>query len=95
MREITARYKQRFGIDINYLGEAGYAAATCLVEVLQRAGRDLNLDTFQKSMEQIKDWRDMFGGPPLTITATGGGVTKTTSLSLQVRRMRMLQAQLA
>ena len=68
VREVTARYKQRFGIDINYLGEAGYAAAVCLIDVLQRAGRDLNLDTFQKSMESIKDWRDMFGGPPLTIT---------------------------
>ena len=70
VRDVTTRYKQRFGIDINYLGEAGYAAATCLIEVLQRAGRDLNLDTFQTSMESIKDWRDIFGGPPLTITPT-------------------------
>jgi branched-chain amino acid transport system substrate-binding protein len=82
VREITARYKQRFGIDINYLGEAGYAAATCLVEVLQRAGRDLNLDTFQKSMEEIKDWRDMFGGPPLTITATDHHASTQSFLSV-------------
>src|ERR1700760_3374647 len=45
VREVTTRYKQRYGIDINYLGEAGYAAAICVIEVLQRAGRDLNLDT--------------------------------------------------
>ena len=82
VREITARYKQRFGIDINYLGEAGYAAAVCLIEVLQRAGRDLNLDTFQKSMESIKDWRDMFGGPPLTITATDHHASTQSFLSV-------------
>jgi len=82
VREVTARYKQRYGIDINYLGEAGYAAATCLVDVLQRAGRDLNLDTFQHSMEGIKDWRDMFGGPPLTITATDHHASTQSFLSV-------------
>ena len=82
VREVTARYKQRFGIDINYLGEAGYAAAACLIDVLQRAGRDLNLDTFQKSMEGIKDWRDMFGGPPLTITPTDHHASNQSFLSV-------------
>ena len=82
VREVTARYKQRFGIDINYLGEAGYAAAACLIDVLQRAGRDLNLDTFQKSMESIKDWRDIFGGPPLTITPTDHHASNQSFLSV-------------
>ena len=31
-------------------GEAAYAAASCTIEALQRAGRDLNLDTFQAAM---------------------------------------------
>ncbi len=82
VREVTARYKQRYGIDMNYLGEAGYAAAVCMIDVLQRAGRDLNLDTFQKSMEGIKDWRDMFGGPPLTITATDHHASTQSFLSV-------------
>jgi branched-chain amino acid transport system substrate-binding protein len=82
VRAVTARYKQRFGIDINYLGEAGFAAASCLIEVLQRAGRDLNLDTFQKSMESITDWRDMFGGPPLTITPTDHHASTQSFLSV-------------
>ena len=44
VREVAARYKERFGIDINYLGEACYAGAVCVIEALQRAGRDLNGD---------------------------------------------------
>jgi branched-chain amino acid transport system substrate-binding protein len=82
VRDVTARYKQRYGIDINYLGEAGYAAAVCLSEVLQRAGRDLTMDTFQKSMESVKDWRDMFGGPPLTITPTDHHASTQSFLSV-------------
>jgi hypothetical protein len=82
VREFGTKYKQKFGIDVNYLGEAGYAAATCLVEVLQRAGRDLNLDTFQKSMESVKDWRDIFGGPPLTITPANHHASNQSFLSV-------------
>jgi branched-chain amino acid transport system substrate-binding protein len=82
VREFGAKYKQKFGIDVNYLGEAGYAAAICLIDVLQRAGRDLNLDSFQKSMENLKDWRDIFGGPPLTITSTNHHASNQSFLSV-------------
>ncbi len=82
VRDIGTRYKQRFGIEINYLGEAGYAGAACLIDALQRAGRDLNLDTFQTAMESIKDWRDIFGGPPLTITPTNHHASTQSFLSV-------------
>jgi branched-chain amino acid transport system substrate-binding protein len=80
--DVTRRYKQRFGIEINYLGEAGYAGAQCLIDALQRAGRDLNLDTFQQAMESTKDWRDIFGGPPLTITPTDHHASTHSFLSM-------------
>jgi len=81
-RDVARRFKERFGFDINYLGEAGYAGAVCLIDVLQRAGRDLTLDTLQKSMESIKDWRDMFGGPPLTITPADHHASTQSFLSV-------------
>jgi branched-chain amino acid transport system substrate-binding protein len=82
VREVAARYRQRFGLDINYLGEAGYAAAAFLIEVLQRAGRDLTMDTFQTAMENTKDWRDIFGGPPLTITPANHHASNQSFLSV-------------
>jgi branched-chain amino acid transport system substrate-binding protein len=82
VRDVGSRYKKRFGIEINYLGEAGYAGAMCLIDALQRAGRDLNLDTFQNAMESTKDWRDMFGGPPLTITPTSHHASTQSFLSV-------------
>jgi branched-chain amino acid transport system substrate-binding protein len=82
VRDVGSRYKKRFGIEINYLGEAGYAGAICLIEALQRAGRDLNLETFQKAMESTKDWRDIFGGPPLTITPSDHHASTQSFLSV-------------
>jgi branched-chain amino acid transport system substrate-binding protein len=82
VRDVGMRFKQRYGIEINYLGEAGYAGASCLIDALQRAGRDLNLDTFQQAMEGTKDWRDIFGGPPLTITPTDHHASTQSFLSV-------------
>jgi branched-chain amino acid transport system substrate-binding protein len=82
VRDVGTRYKQRFGIEINYLGEAGYAGAMCLIDALERAGRDLNLDTFQQAMEGTRDWRDIFGGPPLTITPTDHHASTQSFLSV-------------
>jgi branched-chain amino acid transport system substrate-binding protein len=82
VQDVGKRYKQRFGIEINYLGEAGWAGATCLIDVLQRAGRELNMDSFQKSIESLKEWRDIFGGPPLTITAANHHASTQSFLSV-------------
>ena len=82
VRQVLTEYKKRFGVDINYLGEAAYAASSCTIAALQRAGRDLNLDTFQAAMEQTKDWHDIFGGPPLTITATDHHASTQSFLSV-------------
>ncbi len=80
--DVGGRYRKRFGIDINYLGEAGWSAATCIIDVLQRAGRDLTLDSFIASMESMKDWRDVFGSPPLTITPTNHHASNQSFLSV-------------
>ncbi len=46
--------RRRFGIDINYLGEAGYTAANFMIAVLEKAGRDLTLDSFISAMESMQ-----------------------------------------
>jgi branched-chain amino acid transport system substrate-binding protein len=82
VQEVAARYRKRFGLDLNYIGEAGYASASLLIDVLRRAGRDLTLDTFQTAMENTRDWRDIFGGPPLTITPTNHHASSQSFLSV-------------
>jgi branched-chain amino acid transport system substrate-binding protein len=75
-------YRKRFGIDVNYLGEAGYTAATFVIAALDKAGRDLTLDSFISGMESMKDWHDIFGGPALTLSATNHHASNQSFLSV-------------
>jgi hypothetical protein len=42
----AAKYKARYGFDMNFLGETGYTAAQFVLAALDKAGRDLTLDSF-------------------------------------------------
>lgn len=70
VQDFARKYKQRFGIAPNFLGEMGYSAAQITLIALQRAGRDLTLNSFIAGLESIKDYRDIFGSPPLTLSST-------------------------
>jgi branched-chain amino acid transport system substrate-binding protein len=70
------------GIEPNYLGEAGYTQAMFVLEVLDRAGRDLTLDSFIQAMESMHDWHDIFGGPPLSLSATNHHASSQSFLSV-------------
>jgi branched-chain amino acid transport system substrate-binding protein len=59
--DFAKRYKAKYGIDPNFLGETGYTTAQIVLEALKRAGRDLNVDTLTKAMESIHDFHDIFG----------------------------------
>ena len=54
--------KAKYGIDANYLGQMGYTSAQIAIEALQRAGRELTVDSLVKAMESIQDYHDLFGG---------------------------------
>jgi branched-chain amino acid transport system substrate-binding protein len=62
IKAFTQKYKARYGVDVNYLGEMGYTSAQIAIEALQRAGRDLTVDSLVKAMESIHDFHDLFGG---------------------------------
>lgn len=70
VQQFARKYKERFGIAPNFLGEMGYSAAQIVLVALDRAGRDLTLDSFINALESIKDYQDIFGSPPLTLSAT-------------------------
>ncbi len=62
IKAFAEKYKARFGVDVNYLGEMGYTSAQIAIEALKRAGRDLTTDSMVKAMESIQDFHDLFGG---------------------------------
>ena len=48
----------------------------------RRPGRDLTVDSFIAAMESMKDWRDIFEGPPLSLTATNHHASNQSFLSV-------------
>ena len=57
------RYKERYKADPNIGAVYGHVAADLSVVGLQKAGKDLTLDSFVKGMESIRGYRDIFNGP--------------------------------
>ena len=82
VQDVGSRYRKKYGIDINYLGEAGWSAATCMIDVLQRAGRDLTVDSLIKSLESMDKWRDIFGSPPLSMSPANHHASNQSFLSV-------------
>jgi branched-chain amino acid transport system substrate-binding protein len=70
VQTFAREFKERFGIDVNYMGETGYSAAQFVLAALDKAGRDLTLDSFIGAMESIRDHRDIFDSPPMSLSAT-------------------------
>jgi branched-chain amino acid transport system substrate-binding protein len=66
VRQFVSTYKEKFKIDPNIGAVYGYVAADLSVQGLNNAGKDLTTDTFVTGMEAIKDYHDIFGGPPVS-----------------------------
>ena len=59
-------YKKRFGKAPSEVAQHGYFSADIAVTALERAGRNLALDSFLKALESIKGCENPFGGPTIT-----------------------------
>jgi len=60
------RYKDRYKIEPNIGAVYGHVAADLTVVALEKAGKDLTLDSFIKGMESIKAYKDIFNGPEVS-----------------------------
>ncbi|MBM3555389.1 MAG: ABC transporter substrate-binding protein [Alphaproteobacteria bacterium] len=56
------KYKTKFNRDADVQAQAGYVMADLVVAGLDKAGKDLTVDSLVKGLEAIKNHRDIFGG---------------------------------
>jgi branched-chain amino acid transport system substrate-binding protein len=61
VRDLMAKYRAKYGIDINYIGQTGISVAQIALEALRRAGRDLTVDSLVTAMESLHEFTDMYG----------------------------------
>ena len=70
IKAFAEKYKKTAGKDPNFAAQFGYMGAQLIVQALKNAGKDLTTDSFVAGMEAIKDWKDIFGSPPMTFSST-------------------------
>lgn len=58
-------YQARFGKAPSEVAQHGYFGADLAVMAMEKAGKDLTVDSFIKGMESIKGYQHPFGGPVL------------------------------
>ena len=61
IRDLMTRYRHRYGIDMNYIGQTGVSVAQIALEALKRAGRDLTVDSLVTAMETLSEFTDIYG----------------------------------
>ncbi len=66
VRTFVETYKKKFNIDPNIGAVYGYVGADLTVQGLINAGKNLTLDSFVTGMEAIKNYHDIFNGPPVS-----------------------------
>jgi len=82
IKEWIEAYKEKFKADINAGSIYGWQGADLTILAFDRAGRNLNVDTFTKAMEGIKGYRDMFGSPVMNFSAENHQGASTAFLSI-------------
>jgi branched-chain amino acid transport system substrate-binding protein len=63
-------YKKEFGKEPNFAAQIGFTGAQVVVQALQRAGKNLTVDSFVSGLESIKDFHDIFGSPTISFSPT-------------------------
>ncbi len=69
------RYVEAYGEPPAAQAVTGYVKADLLIKALEKAGAELTADGLVAALETIGDYRDAFGGPPVSFSAekhTGG-----------------------
>lgn len=68
VKAFADNYKKKYGHAPNFAAQIGYTAAQVTMVGLTNAGKDLTVDSFVAGMEKIKDYKDIFGAPPMSFS---------------------------
>ena len=70
VREWASRYKQKFNEDPAVFSVYGYQVIDLFIQIAEKAGPKLNVDTFINTLEGFTSTRDMFGGDSMSFSKT-------------------------
>jgi branched-chain amino acid transport system substrate-binding protein len=70
VQAFAKKYKELYKKEPNFAAQIGYTGAQVLMAGLQNGGKDLTVDSFIAGLESVKNYKDIFGSPPMTFSAT-------------------------
>ena len=70
VREWASRYKQKFNEDPAVFSVYGYQVIDLFIQIAEKTGPKLNVDTFINTLEGFTSTRDMFGGDSMSFSKT-------------------------
>ncbi|MBU3914101.1 ABC transporter substrate-binding protein [bacterium] len=62
-KQFLDAYRAKYGMPADQPAQMGYICADIVVQALEKAGRNLTVDSFVESMESIDSYRSPFNGP--------------------------------
>jgi branched-chain amino acid transport system substrate-binding protein len=70
VREWASRYKQKYNEDPAVFSVYGYQVIDLFIQIADKAGPKLNVDTFINTLEGFSSTRDMFGADAMSFSKT-------------------------
>ena len=70
VREWASRYKQKYNEDPAVFSVYGYQVIDLFIQIADKAGPKLNVDTFINTLERFSSTRDMFGADAMSFSKT-------------------------
>ncbi len=83
-KEFFANYKKRFGKVASNVAQQGYFSADLTVVAMEKAGRNLTVNTLVKALESIKGYQHPFSGPEINFSASSH-LGSDESILLQIK----------
>ncbi len=66
VKDWMARYQKRFNARPNIASAMAYNMQDIVLNILEKVGRDVTVDKFVAELENLKNYQDIFGTPPLS-----------------------------
>ncbi len=68
--EWIKRYRVKYNQEPSFEAVVGHMLISTAARGMSNAGRDLTVDKMVAGLEKIRDWRNIFGSPPISFTPT-------------------------
>ncbi len=80
-KSFLQKYREKYNAPASMAAQLAFSFASTFTHALEKAGRNLTLDSFVDAMESVRNFNNPMGGPPLSLSATNHQATNASMLA--------------